>query len=474
MKIIEPSIHSISRYLYDNFDLYMEKSFVHPVVKFNDILPVLNKAKSTGKFDIEILGKSIEGRNIFSIKFGKGETKILAWSQMHGDEPTATRVLFDLLNFFGCNDEADPVKNYILDKTQIVFIPMLNPDGAERFSRRNAAKIDVNRDALKLRSPEASILFNCRKDFMPHFCLNLHNQNSSYTAGYNHHSAAISFLSPPFNYRKEINAVRENSMKVIAHTASILHEFIPGHVARYSDEFEPRAFGDNFTKDGSSTILIESGTWKDDSHKLFLEKISLIAVLSTMYSIVSKKYLNENIESYFSIPENKELMYDLIFRNLMYKKNDVDFLVDVAIKRKEKLDPGTKEIYIESSIEDFGDLSTYYGQEEIDCTGMEIFPGMIYNEKKFTNEEILTLDFDKYYAEGYTGINVDGINNGCNNSRIPMNIVSCIHKITTEIELENPANFVIRKNNVINYIVINGFFADMQSKINNFQNGLIL
>ena len=34
------------------------------------------------------------------------------------------------------------------------MVPMLNPDGAERFQRRNAQGIDINRDALLLQSPE--------------------------------------------------------------------------------------------------------------------------------------------------------------------------------------------------------------------------------------------------------------------------------------------------------------------------------
>ncbi|MFH1194921.1 MAG: M14 family zinc carboxypeptidase [bacterium] len=474
MKKIEPDIESLSNYLYENFEVYSEKSFNNPTVKYQDILPLINKTKKMAGFNVQKLGTSLEGRDIFSIKFGTGTTKVLAWSQMHGDEPTATRALFNIINFLSRKDEEQPVKDFLIDKLEVVFIPMLNPDGAEKYSRRNSVKIDLNRDALKLQSPEAVILYNYWKKFQPHFCLNLHDQNSSYTAGYNHHSAAISFLSPPFNYKKEINIVRENSMKIIARAAKILSGFIPGHIARYNDEFEPRAFGDNFTKDGSSTILIESGSWKDDPQKLFLEKITFIAILSVLHSIASKNYLQENIESYFAIPENKELMYDLVFRNLTYKKELGSFLVDVAIKRTGKLDPVSNQIFCESSLEDFGDLSTHYGHEEIDCTGMEISSGKIYNEKIFTTDEIRDLDYDKLYASGYTGIKVERVNFGCNNSRIPMNIIICTNILSTEIELEKPANFIIKKNGDVKFVVINGFVADMQSKINNIQNGLIL
>ena len=42
----------------------------------------------------------------------------------------------------------------ILSSLTLYVVPMLNPDGAERFQRRNAQSIDINRDALRLQTPE--------------------------------------------------------------------------------------------------------------------------------------------------------------------------------------------------------------------------------------------------------------------------------------------------------------------------------
>src|SRR5690606_10209385 len=100
-------------------------------------------------------------RSIQMLKAGKGSTGVLLWSQMHGDEPTATMAIFDILNFLEArNDGLDALRNRILEKTTLYFLPMLNPDGAEKYERRNAQGIDLNRDAAYLQAPESNILKN--------------------------------------------------------------------------------------------------------------------------------------------------------------------------------------------------------------------------------------------------------------------------------------------------------------------------
>ena len=150
------------------------------------------------------------------------------------------------------------MRESLLRELQIVFIPMLNPDGAERFQRRNALGVDLNRDALRLQSPEAQLLKAKRDELSADWGFNLHDQSRYYAAGNHPRTAAISVLAPAYNYEKEVNAVRERSMRMIGQMNAVLQAYIPGQVARYNDDFEPRAFGDNIQKWGTSTILIES------------------------------------------------------------------------------------------------------------------------------------------------------------------------------------------------------------------------
>jgi len=362
----------IFKTLFDKYDSYKESNLRSDFVSHSELKQQIEKLFSNKNFQVTQIGKSIEGRDIFSIKFGKGKRKILAWSQMHGDEPTATSALFDLINFFSANDEFNEFRNGILEELEIHFIPMLNPDGAEKYQRENAFNIDLNRDALKFQSDESKLLWDYSQKLKPEFGFNLHDQNSYYAAGRKNKTAAISFLAPPIDYSKSINYTREKAMQVISILNKALQEFIAENIARYSDDFEPRAFGDNFMKSGISTILIESGFYKNDLKKDFVRKLNFISILTALDSIAKELYKKEFYADYFEIPENTEIFFDLLLRNLTLNFNFRKFTVDVGINRTKKFNSINKEFYFEGIIAGFGDLSTFYGLEEFDLQEFEL------------------------------------------------------------------------------------------------------
>lgn len=110
---------------------------------------------STKNTEKEQIGTSFLGNSIYKLSFGTGEKRILIWSQMHGNESSGTRAMFDVINFFEQNSET---AQNILSQLTIDFIPMLNPDGANVNTRRNAIGIDINRDFLAKESTEIHIL----------------------------------------------------------------------------------------------------------------------------------------------------------------------------------------------------------------------------------------------------------------------------------------------------------------------------
>ena len=76
--------------LIEAFSLYEERALMHRRFKHGDILPLLENIRSAGHLVVTEIGQSSEGRSIYRLQYGQGPIKILLWSQMHGDEPTAT------------------------------------------------------------------------------------------------------------------------------------------------------------------------------------------------------------------------------------------------------------------------------------------------------------------------------------------------------------------------------------------------
>lgn len=459
--------------LYHSYENFKEKRITQKRFTHSDLLPILKEKEANKLFQFRQVGSSIEKRSVNMLTIGTGDICVLAWSQMHGDEPTATMALLDIFNFFEDKNQFKELKELLLQKLTIHFVPMVNPDGAERFTRRNRAKIDLNRDALRKTNPESKILYKLQKQLNPKFGFNLHDQGSLYTAGNTFKTATISVLLPAFNYDKEINTVRSNGMKVIVDIKNTLSKFIPGHIGRYDDSFEPRAFGDNFVKWGTSSILIESGGWKNDYEKQFVRKLNFLAILSGLYSIATNSYTNNNIDDYFAIPENNNVLYDMLIRNVKTVIADSTITMDIAINRSENTTKN-KEVYFKGTITEVGDLSTFYGNDEFDFSGMTAAPGKVF-ETVFDNiQDLENVDFEELLSLGYCYIKVKNIPDKLQFSKFPINIVSTDFTPPSEISLGNAANFVISDNKKTRYTIINGFLNDNLIKKSYIYNSVIL
>lgn len=319
----------------------------------------------------EQIGNSAENRSINLLKLGTGKTKIFLWSQMHGDEPTATMALLDLLNYMALNRNSAEVKK-ILSETTLLIIPMLNPDGAERFQRRTSQEIDINRDALRLQTPEARILKETRDKYNPEIGFNLHDQDPRYTVGEKGTVAAISLLAPAYNVVKNDNEVRIRAKKVVSELTLVLQQFTPDHIGRYDDSFEPRAFGDNIQKWGTSVVLIESGGWKNDPEKMFIRKLNCVGLLSVFHSIATKAYEKTGTSVYENIPMNTRNLFDIIIEKITVTFSDgrPPLIADIAINKEEVRDStGTR---WEGRVVDYGDLSVFSAHEKWNGEGKTI------------------------------------------------------------------------------------------------------
>lgn len=470
-EIIMAQSFQFEEYLYHNYERYKEKSLLHKRFKHSDIIPILEKLKSNSEFKVERVGKSVEGRSLNLVSVGKGKTKIFLWSQMHGDEPTATAALFDIFNFL-----TDTSNNYFTNelykRVSIYFLPMVNPDGAERFKRRNFYDIDLNRDASRLQCPEAVVLKNIFDELKADFGFNLHDQSHRYSVGNSFKSAAISFLAPAFNYEKKFDSIRGRAVQVIGGLYQMLSKFIPGHIAKYNDDYEPRAFGDNFQKWGTSTILIESGGWKDDPEKQFLRKLNFIAILSAIKSIAEETYLSISSEIYNSIPFNDNYIFDMILRNVQIESGKEKIKVDVAINMDEIQTPDGKNYYYKSQVADLGDLSVFYGYKDFDFNGYILHQAATDDKKVYKSENLKKLDFFDFYSKGITNVIVNKLPDD-KFSPLPINL-SLSNKIDTTINIGEPANFLLKKDGKIEYVIINGFIQKVDKNRKFEGNGIII
>jgi hypothetical protein len=235
---------------------------------------------------------------------------------------------------------------------------------------------------------------------------------------------------------------------------------MPGHIAKYSDDFEPRAFGDNFQKMGTRTILIESGGYKDDTEKQFIRKMNFFSLMYAFKSIAEESYKNEDPGIYDKIPFNEKFIMDLVLRNLNYKNEGYEYVIDIGINKEEESYNNADEFYYKASIEDVGDLSVFYGYEEYDMSRMEVSVGKTYPQSFNSFSEIEKLDFSRLFKEGYTNV-VLNEKISSDFTKLPVNI---FYKTAEEKHLEiktgEKANLIIKENNEVKYVIVNGFVLD--------------
>ncbi|MCA0892038.1 M14 family metallopeptidase [Microbulbifer agarilyticus] len=343
----------------ETYQKYKISGLDQPVIRQSDILPLIEGLRQEPLLTVEQVGESYQKRPLYSIALGKGATRVMLWSQMHGDEPTATPALFDLLNYITA-PEQEAWRDQWMDKLSLLIIPMLNPDGAERNSRHNAQSFDINRDAKALQSPEGRVLMQLAKDFKPQFGFNLHDQGSYYGVGDSGEAATISVLAPAFNVQRDINESRGNAMQLIGVMVEKIQPAIGANIGRYDDTYAWRAFGDTFSEMGISTILIESGAHPGDPNRQVARHMNFEMLVTAIDSIASGSYLSASRATYDAIPLNKDdALVDLKIRNVRVGEGDLAYRTDLAVRKR----------YGQISVVDVGDLSNLTGFLDYDASG---------------------------------------------------------------------------------------------------------
>ena len=313
-------------------------------------------------------GVSAEGREIFHLTYGSGPVRVLLWSQMHGNESTASMALADIVRFFAEHPE-HPLARRIARGATIHMIPMLNPDGAQRFRRRNAQGVDINRYARRLQTPEGRVLKAVRDAVQPDFGFNLHDQGTAVRVGDSDRGVAIALLAPAFDSARSVDAKRRRAMQVASVIVEAVDPFVGGHVARYDDTFNPRAFGDLIGAWGASTVLIESGGWKDDPQKQYLRMVNFVGILTALDAIATGRYTSFTPDAYQRLEQNGRRIPDLLIAGGTLAVPGLPPLqADVLVNYARPLlrEGGT--------IADIGDLGGVQAQDTLRIDGLYLIP----------------------------------------------------------------------------------------------------
>jgi hypothetical protein len=311
----------------------------------------------------KLVGTSFEGRPLALYSKGNGLRKVLVWSQMHGNEPTGTMSMLDILT----NYSSDLAK---LEDVSIHFLPILNPDGALRFTRRNAQEIDINRDARDFATPEGKILMQVIEELKPELCLNLHDQRTCFSAGEASAPAVFAVLAPSAGKEQPTNEARKRAIQILN---AALSDLLPNeNISRFTDEFYPTAFGDQLQAQGFCNILLEAGARYHDKERWEARAIMGKCILSILQHFSANTLVKSN--TYESLPLNKESLEDVIFRNVVWKIGERKWKGQMSVRRTEAALDGS--IVYGIKLVDQGDLAHKHChievQEEIEMN--EVFP----------------------------------------------------------------------------------------------------
>lgn len=344
------------------FSQYKEETIHGRYITLDSIEPLLQKLNTNNQ--LQIIGKSVLGKSIYSYEIGEGETKILLWSQMHGNESTTTKALFDFLNVLQSGSQ---LAQQLLSAFTFCSIPMLNPDGATLYTRENANKVDLNRDSQALTQPESKILREVFESFKPDYCFNLHDQRTIFGVSDTGKPATLSFLAPSYNEEREVNESRLKAINLIASINEELQKYLPNQIGRFDDSFNLNCIGDTFQYLGVPTLLFEAGHFANDYQREETRKYVFMALISSFTTLSENVIVSNRIDKYLNIPQNKVVFYDLMYKNIKINYDGIEIITNFAAQYKEELIEN--QICFNAYVSQIGDLENYFGHFEYDAEG---------------------------------------------------------------------------------------------------------
>lgn len=127
-----------------------------------------------------------------------------------------------------------------------------------------------------------------------------------------------------------------------------------------------------------------------------------------------------------------------------------------------------------SRVIDQGDLSTYYGYETFDATGYTIKAGKVSPRTLTTPHELTEKQIMEELRAGFTYVRVNNVPIEWLDFKMPIHLISKTFE-TPEFNLGvgiNPT-FLLEKEGVMKYAIINGFLIDLDNGSGYFKNAML-
>lgn len=174
--VVEPD--AIARQFPDPAQVYRTPGFAAGRKDFTSHAEVFGfideLARRSPRLSLETIGRSQEGRAMALVAltgtrgFDPALPTVMLLGQQHGNEPAGGEAALALAQILAAERSA------LLEKVNVLIVPRANPDGAEHFRRVSANGVDVNRDHLLLRTPEALAIAGAVRRYKPEVILDMH------------------------------------------------------------------------------------------------------------------------------------------------------------------------------------------------------------------------------------------------------------------------------------------------------------
>ena len=229
----------------DQLKSHAEQTNYEETSRYEDVMRFIGELqKRTDKLRVEPFGKTEEGRDLPLMIFAdppiaqpreardSGKPVVFIQANIHAGEVEGKEASLRLARRIATGDLRP-----LLDNLIILIAPIYNADGNEKISlnnrtaqngpiggvgtRENAKGYDLNRDYMKLETPEANALAGLFNRWDPHLTVDLHTTNGSY---HGYHLTYAPTLNPNADARL-IAFERNKMLPAITRTTLKAHKF---------------------------------------------------------------------------------------------------------------------------------------------------------------------------------------------------------------------------------------------------------